>query len=109
MQALDAEARGYYEWAETEGMRLFGIERGEQEALLNAITGGMEPNLYIAQLTGEVVEELRGLRADIREGLAAPNVTVNVQVDGDGEVTTETIVDGVRRAAPTIKRILATA
>lgn len=109
LEALDAEARGYYTWARAEGERLFGVQRQEQETLVNTITGGREPNLYTAQRTAEMVEELRGLRDDLRNGFSPPEVTVNVTVDGDGDVSTQTIVDAVKRAAPTIKRVLATA
>ncbi len=113
MAALNAETLTHYEWVEAEGARLYGIQRAEQQQMLDAITSGMEPNLFLAQRATETVTELRGLRSDIRDGFAASNaangnrapVTVNVTVTagtGEGDdALAERIATKVKRAIET--------
>jgi hypothetical protein len=42
----------------------------DARSILDAITGGLDPETYIAQLRAAVEDELRLLREDLREGLA---------------------------------------
>jgi hypothetical protein len=60
--AARAEARGYYEWAQAVGEVLY--ERRHQEILaqVNAITGGREIDVFIAEQTAAVQERLREIR-----------------------------------------------
>lgn len=60
--AARAEARGYYEWAQTVGEDLY--ERRHQELMqqVNAITGGREIDVFIAEQTAAVQERLREIR-----------------------------------------------
>jgi hypothetical protein len=119
MQALDEEARGYYEFAEAEANRLFGIQRAEQQTLLDTITGGMEPNFFIAQRTSEMVAELRGLRADLRTWArtpAPPSGTPPNNNTGTGNETgaaaagaEKFVIETVKKAAPLLKRTFANA
>lgn len=72
LDALNAEARGYYEYAEAEGERLFAEQERQHQEQLDAITDGMEPELYIAQMQRETVTELREIKELIREWLNTP-------------------------------------
>jgi hypothetical protein len=107
MQALDEEARSYYEFAETEAVRLFGIQRQEQQALLATITGGMEPNFFIAQRSAEIVAELRGMRQDLRTWASTrppPASGSNTQAGERGASDERFVVDTVVKNARVLKR-----
>jgi hypothetical protein len=62
MAALNAQALPYYEWAESEGERLYALQRQQHQEQLDAITGGMEVNLFIASKQAEAVDELKEIR-----------------------------------------------
>lgn len=76
--------------------------------MLDTITGGLEPNLYIAQRTTEMVEELKGVRADL-QALAPPVVTVTVN-NALGRVTAEDVIVAIETGggASALRRVLAT-
>lgn len=122
--ALDVEAQGYYTWAEQHGAALFEQQRVQHQQQLDAITKGQEPELFIAARTSEMVDELKGLRADINAWLntsshgpgagdggdgggggSESGATVVVNVNGNN-VSTEQIVAAVQKAAPYIRRVL---
>ncbi len=71
LASLDQEALGYYTWAESEGARLYAQQQTNHREQLNAITGGMEVELFIAQRQAEAVGILRQLDARIAAWLAA--------------------------------------
>lgn len=71
LEALDKEALAYYTWAESEGQRLYALQQQQHQEQLNAITGGMEVGLFIAQRQAEAVEILRQLDGRIAAWLAA--------------------------------------
>lgn len=122
LDALNQEALGYYTYAETQGDALYTLQRQQHQEQLAAITGGTEPELFIAARTAEMVAELRGVRSDINAwmngvsqggGGGAPGgeggstLTINVQSSGGGaQVDTQAVVKAVQAAAPTIRRIL---
>lgn len=61
LAALDAEARGYYTWAQTQGAALYALQHQYLAAQLNAITGGQDPQLWIAQKSTEMRDLLKKL------------------------------------------------
>lgn len=56
------DAVAYYRWAEGEGARLFALQRRAHQAQLEAITGGMEVEIFIADRQAESVRSLEGVR-----------------------------------------------
>jgi hypothetical protein len=121
---LNAQAQGYYTWAETEGARLYAIQRQEAKTQLMAITGGLDANLFIAQRTTEMRDLLKSINDGITRFLGAVSTTpgggttgtpaaggsqptVVVNVNGNS-VSTADVVAAVRAAAPAIRRVLAT-
>lgn len=66
LKAIDDEARAYYEWAQTEGLRLQEEWRAEQVALLEELTGGVPLQEFIAQRQAEATELLGNIRDDLR-------------------------------------------
>lgn len=60
--AARAEARGYYEWAQSVGEDLYQRRHEELLAQVNAITGGREIDVFIAEQTAAVQERLREIR-----------------------------------------------
>jgi hypothetical protein len=71
LAALDREALGYYTWAESEGARLYAQQQTNHREQLNAITGGMEVELFIAQRQAEAVLILQSIDGRIAAWLAA--------------------------------------
>lgn len=65
LSSLDAEALAYYEYAEKEGARLYQLQREQHQEQLNAITGGMEVELFIASRQAAAVDFLRSIDANI--------------------------------------------
>jgi hypothetical protein len=61
LDALDQEARGYYTWAQGEGERLYALQQVALQAQLDAITGGSDPEIWIAQKTTEMRDLLAQL------------------------------------------------
>ena len=126
---IEAQALEYYQWAQSEGERLYQQRHDELMAQLNEITGGMEVNAYIAQLQEDTRDYLRDIATDISEFLdsirngassaIAPDVGgdlgggdvgpgdgvhINISVDGTKDMQ-EAVIDMI----PTIKRELAAA
>jgi hypothetical protein len=66
MSGLNQEALGYYEYAEQEGQRLYALQVQQQQELLDTITHGMDPNLFIAH------EAERGGRSAGRSATRSP-------------------------------------
>jgi tape measure domain-containing protein len=71
LEALNAEALGYYTWAQEEGARLYAIQRREAHEQLMAITGGMDANNFIAARQHDSVLLLQSIDARIAAWLAA--------------------------------------
>jgi hypothetical protein len=137
LDQLNAEARAYYEYAEAEGARLFEEQERQHQEQLDAITGGMEPELYIAQLQSQTVDELKEIRKAIREWLDTVGAIVGaepgsgageggagggrpspeseqkivLEVDGQvlGSVIVPTIDKRIRQSGTVIKRAIANA
>jgi hypothetical protein len=133
LQALDQEALAYYTWAEEQGALLYAEQERQHREQLNAITGGMEVELFIAQRQSEAVDLLRSIDARIAAWLASPTTPtvgtgtgtdtgtgagtgagsgagggLSVTINATG-VDKASIVKAVQDAAPAIKRALATA
>jgi hypothetical protein len=138
---LDALNKEYIEqitFAQVEGERLYALQIRQHQEQLDAITGGMEAELFIAQKTQETVDEIRGMRADFQSWLTAiangtytpPAGTVtgtgtgdttggggkpgseqpvNLTVNYTGTMSSEHFKREVDKALPYIKRALATA
>lgn len=75
LDSLNAEARGYYEWAQTEGERLYTEQERRHQEQLEAITGGMDVELFVAARQREAVDELRAIRTMIADFLTAAGLT----------------------------------
>ncbi len=69
MESLNREALGYYEWAETQGLAAIAEQERQHQEQLDAITGGMEVDLYLAQLQTRAVDALEEMNDNIREFL----------------------------------------
>jgi predicted nucleic acid-binding Zn-ribbon protein len=76
LDSLNQEALGYYTWAESEGARLYAAQRQQHQEQLDAITGGMEVELFIAQRQAEAVDILKSIEARIAAWLAATGAAV---------------------------------
>lgn len=63
MAALNEEAQGYYTWAEAAGTELYARQRAEYVEQLNTITGGVQVDLFIADLNKQMLEVLKGIKA----------------------------------------------
>jgi hypothetical protein len=135
LEALNKEALTYYTWAEQQGTALYAMQRQSYMDQLNAITGGMEVDLFIADRQKEAVDELKQIRELIQAWLNNPtgtnvpggggatpgggstgggtggsgsntNQPLTVNVTAGAGVSTAQIVDAVKAAAPAIKRAL---
>lgn len=129
LDQLNSEALGYYTWAEAEGERLYKEEERRHQEQLDAITGGMDAELYIAARQRETVDLLTQIRDNIAGFLgnaasapAAPSTSTNgssdtpaaaaprdvsITINAGGGVSTSQVVEAVQKAAPLIKRALA--
>jgi hypothetical protein len=122
MAALNAEALPYYEWAESEGERLYALQQQQHQEQLDAITGGMEVNLFIASKQAEAVDELKEIRRLLGMWAAANPATSSSSSAGGSvssgntgnsgytpnppPVSDSSVVDAVIKNAPAIKRAL---
>jgi hypothetical protein len=135
LDALDKEALGYYEWAEFQGTRLYDLQRQQYQDQLDAITGGMQVELFVAQQTAAAVAELKEIRrllAASLDGSFTPSSgsgtpaggdgggggsgggggggggtdTAQVVINVSGELTPEAVIRAVQRAGPTLRRAL---
>jgi hypothetical protein len=79
LDSLNSEAQGYYTWAQTQGEAAFKQQEDDQRALLMAITGGTDPELFIAARQQESVDILKSIDSRIAAWLAA-----NGNPDGSG-------------------------
>ena len=127
---LNEEALGYYTWAEEEGKRLYDLQIQQHQEQLDAITGGMDVELFIAMRQSQAVELLREIRDGVRSfmttvtnpppapngdpapgagasGLGRGDVTITFNVTGGAD--RKTVIDAVKTAAPEIKRLLGVA
>lgn len=86
--ALNDEALGYYTWAESEGARLYALQQEQHREQLNAITGGMEVELFIADRQAEAVRILDRLDGRIAAWLATNGAPGSVPSPGNGTTTT---------------------
>jgi tape measure domain-containing protein len=75
LEALNEEALAYYTWAEEEGARLYAIQEQQHQEQLDAITGGMDVELFVAARQAEAVTELRSIRALLAAFLAGTGAT----------------------------------
>lgn len=62
LEEIEANARGFYEWAQGQRESLEAQRHAELTDQLNAITGGLDANSYIAQRQAEVVDRLTTIR-----------------------------------------------
>lgn len=79
LDSLNLEAKGYYEYAEKEGARLYATQRREHQEQLDAITGGTEIEIFVAQKQKEAVDLLKSI-----------NERVGAFLDAIGGATTAT-------------------
>jgi hypothetical protein len=94
LAALDQEALGYYTWAESEGARLYAQQQQNHRDQLNAITGGMEIEAFIADRQAAAVLVLERLDARIAAWLAASGAPGAGAVPPPGGTTTTTTTTG---------------
>jgi hypothetical protein len=66
LDEINATARAQYEWAQTTFEELNAVRHAELIAQLEAITGGLDPDSFIAQRMAETTD----LLTDIRDGIA---------------------------------------
>lgn len=67
LDAVNAEAVTYYQWAQHEFESLQAARHEELVAILNDVTGGLDPDSFLAQRAAETV----GLLTQIRDQVAA--------------------------------------
>lgn len=89
LAALDAQARGYYEWAQGEGARLYKLQEDAYHKQLMAITGGSDPELWIAQKTTEMRDLLQQLVAQNQKFLDGIGKPPGSSTTPDGTTTTD--------------------
>lgn len=65
--SLDQEFIGYMTWAQTESERLYNLQVSNNQDQLDAITGGRDVQVYMAEKQKETVDLLRDIRAGIRD------------------------------------------
>jgi len=73
LAAIDEQARAYYLWAQSTGEALNAARHLELTTALNEITGGLDPESFIAARLAEttgLLEDIRDAIADFLEGLA---------------------------------------
>lgn len=71
LNALNAEALPYYQWAQQQGEAAFAQQEEDQRQLLMAITGGTDPELFIAARQQESVDLLKSIDSRLAAWLAA--------------------------------------
>lgn len=71
IQALLATAREQYEWARGEQQRLSDLRQSQILEQLNALTGGLPVDQFIAERQAEAVDLLTSIRDDLREFLTS--------------------------------------
>lgn len=131
LDALDAQARDYYEWARGEGETAYAEQERRHREQLDAITGGMDVELYMAQRQSQVADDLREIKeailryldgfdpgfagsgaagsAPADEASRAPGPgAVTVNVNASAPVSKTQVIEAVRAAVPVIKRMLQT-
>lgn len=79
---IDERASEYYTWAQQQGQILYQRQIDEHQQMLDAITGGVDPDAYIAQLTAESRDYLRNIQDDLRAFLQS--ITGLIGNDGSG-------------------------
>lgn len=84
MAAIDEEARAYYVWAQTEGLRLQQENHDAMVAQLEMLTGGLPIDEFIAMKQAEAVELLAAIRDDLAAFMAL--LADNVAGNGSGGV-----------------------
>lgn len=133
LDALDEQARGYYEWARDEGEAAFAEQERRHREQLEAITGGMEPTLYMAQRQAETVAVLKEIQKAIATALAtwgeqgaggngdgsagggrpSPDSEQKIVLEVDGQVLGSVMVPAIdkriRQSGTVIKRAIANA
>lgn len=86
LNALDAEFRSYYEDANAIGERLYDEQRRAAKEALDAATGGVEVDLFIAQMQKESRDKLTEMVELMKAFLAAGGTVV--PTGGTGTTTT---------------------
>lgn len=71
LDEINATARAQYEWAQTTFEELNAVRHAELVAQLEAITGGLDPDSFIAQRMAETTDLLTDIRDGIAEFLAS--------------------------------------
>lgn len=84
LQAIDQRASEFYTWAQQQGEILYNRQLEEHQQMLDAITGGVDPDAYIAQLTAESRDYLRDIQTDLRTFLESITGLVGGNGNGNG-------------------------
>lgn len=72
LDGLNEEAKGYYTWAQEQGSQLYAMQRQSYMDQLNAITGGVDVDLFIASKQAEAVSVLKEIRSLIAAWASPP-------------------------------------
>ena len=84
LAALNAEALGYYQWAQAEGNALQLEQRDLLQAQLDVLTGGLTVDEFIATTQAEARDLLRDIRDDVRGFLLAIGGASGAAIGGTG-------------------------
>jgi hypothetical protein len=124
---LNAEALPYYTWAQAQGTALYQQQQQAYTDQLNAITGGVQVDLFMAELNKDMLAELKGVNAKLQKvidnGLGTPtpggtgtaggsdgsSVGLGAGGNGDSVYTKSAIVINVQPGQNPVDAVLANA